>query len=79
MASTGSEGSEANRGLYNSGVSRDRSISDFAWESIFQMYVDVHFATSKFGSSNISKSLVRYGIQLDLASIILDLASIRIS
>jgi len=56
--------------LYNFGVSRDHSISDSAWESIFQMNVDFHFTTSKLGFLNImseypSLARAKYGIQMD--------------
>ena len=44
---------------------RDPSVSNFAWESIFQMNVDFYFTTLKLGFLNISEYLSRYGIQMD--------------
>ena len=38
----------------------DPSVSNSAWESIFQMNVDFHFTGWKFGFLNISKYLARY-------------------
>ena len=44
---------------------RHPSVSNSAWESIFQMNVDCYFTTWKLGFCNISKYLARYGIQMD--------------
>jgi len=43
----------------------DPSVSNSAWESIFQMNVDFHLTTCKLGFLNISEYLARYGIQMD--------------
>jgi len=42
---------------------RDPSVSNSAWESIFQMNVDFHITASKLGSLNISEYVARYGIE----------------
>ena len=44
---------------------RDPSVSNSAWESIFQINVDFHFTTWKLGFLNISEYLARYFIQMD--------------
>jgi len=44
---------------------RDTSVSNSAWESIFQMNVDFNFTTWKLGFLNISEYLAKYGIQMD--------------
>jgi len=44
---------------------RDPSVSNSAWESIFQIDMEFYFTTCKLGFSNISEYLARYGIQMD--------------
>jgi len=44
---------------------RHPSVFNSAWESIFQMNVDLHFTTWKLCFLNISEYLARYGIQKD--------------
>ena len=45
-------------------VSGRASVSNSAWESVFQMNMDFYFTTLKLVFLNTSEYLVRYGIQM---------------
>jgi len=44
---------------------RHPSVTNSAWESIFQMNVDFHFTTWKLDFLNISEYLAKYSVQMD--------------
>ena len=46
-------------------VKLDPSVSNSAWESIFQMNVDFHFTARNLGFLNIFEYLAKYGIEME--------------